>query len=381
MGKMMKKFLVWMIACLPAAALAQANQFTVEGSLGAYNAPAKIYLQYKSNDNYITDSATLVDGRFKFEGELAGDPVNAFMAFNSKGNGINNDDFKQVYLEKGIITVSGTDKLKNAVSGGTPSNIDNEKLNTEMAAVNRARESYWTKISTSTDQQKQSSEYQREMNKLDKGIRQQENEVYKKFITENPDSYVSLFALEGFANSADYKVIGSLYDQLSVGVKQTVRGRHFAARLPSIKATSIGGTGPDFTEADTSGKMVSLNSFRGKYVLIEFWASWCAPCRAESPNVLKVFNQYKGKNFTVIGVSLDGVTDRDKWLAAIQKDGLPWTQVSDLNGWNDRAAVLYLVGQSGIPQNFLLDPNGKIIAKGLRGSNLEDELEKVLGKM
>jgi hypothetical protein len=96
--------------------------------------------------------------------------------------------------------------------------------------------------------------------------------------------------------------------------------------------------------------------------------------------VVKAFNLYKGKNFIVIGISLDGQGDKNKWLTAIQKDNLPWTQVSDLKAWDDTAAILYLVGDSGIPQNFLLDPNGKIIAKNLHGDDLEDELAQILGK-
>ena len=249
-----------------------------------------------------------------------------------------------------------------------------------MTAVNSARERYSAKLNAASDQQGQSPEFQKEINKLKKDIQQQQNDADKKFITENPDSYISLFPLDGYAHSADYNDVVSLFNSLSARIKQTVRGRHFAGKLPLFKATAIGATAPDFTEADTSGKMVSLSSFRGKYVLIDFWASWCGPCRAENPNVVKAFNLYKGKNFTVIGISLDGQGDKNKWLTAIQKDNLPWTQVSDLKAWDDTAAVLYLVGDSGIPQNFLLDPNGKIIAKNLRGDDLEDELAQILGK-
>lgn len=131
---------------------------------------------------------------------------------------------------------------------------------------------------------------------------------------------------------------------------------------------------PDFTMADTSGKAVSLSSFKGKYVLVDFWASWCKPCRYENPNVVAAYNQFKDKNFTILGVSLD--ENRDAWLKAIQTDGLTWTHVSDLKGWENSAAALY--GVKSIPYNVLLDPNGNIIAEDVRGKKLFETLDRFL---
>ncbi|HTH31500.1 MAG TPA: TlpA disulfide reductase family protein [Lacibacter sp.] len=135
---------------------------------------------------------------------------------------------------------------------------------------------------------------------------------------------------------------------------------------------------PYFSQADTSGIAVKLSDFRGKYVLIDFWASWCGPCRAENPNLVKTFNTYKDKGFTVLGVSLDQPGKKDAWLGAIHKDQLTWTQVSDLKFWDNEAAVLY--GIKGIPANLLLDKDGKIIAKDLRGADLDNKLAEVFDK-
>jgi peroxiredoxin len=130
----------------------------------------------------------------------------------------------------------------------------------------------------------------------------------------------------------------------------------------------------DFTMPDVNGKPVSLSSFRGKYVLVDFWASWCGPCREENPNVVAAYNQFKNKNFTILGVSLD--QNKDAWVKAIQHDGLDWTQVSDLKYWNNEAAVKY--GVNSIPYNFLIDPDGNIVAESIRGSELFSTLSKVL---
>lgn len=139
-------------------------------------------------------------------------------------------------------------------------------------------------------------------------------------------------------------------------------------------AVKVGMEAPDFTLPDPNGKMISLKSLRGKYVLLDFWASWCGPCREENPNVVKAFQQFKGKNFTVLGVSLDKT--KDQWLAAIAKDGLTWNHVSDLKFWDSSVVPLY--GINAIPTNFLLDPQGKVIASDLRGDALTAKLREVL---
>ena len=136
----------------------------------------------------------------------------------------------------------------------------------------------------------------------------------------------------------------------------------------------VGKTVPELSLPDVNGKPVSVNSFKGKYLLIDFWASWCGPCRMENPNVVEAYNEFKGKNFTILGVSLD--KDRDSWKKAIAQDHLSWTHISDLKYWNSQAVETF--GFQGIPFNVLVDPSGKVIAQELRGKDLENKLKEVL---
>jgi peroxiredoxin len=174
----------------------------------------------------------------------------------------------------------------------------------------------------------------------------------------------------------DLKELDTLYDMLSPVYKDSRNGRHLAATLDGNQVTGVGKIAPDFSQPDTLGRMVKLSDFRGKYVLVDFWASWCGPCRAENPNVVKAYNEYKDKGFTVLGVSLDQPGKRDAWLSAIQHDGLACTQVSDLKFWNNAVVLLYNI--SAIPVNLLLDPQGKIVAKNLHGEALRSKLNEVL---
>lgn len=207
------------------------------------------------------------------------------------------------------------------------------------------------------------------------------DDTMKNFVRKHPDSQVSLVVIyqllqanpEKFGNSG-FGDIETLYLSIGDSLKNTGLGRNLAAQITQLKKTALGSTAPEFTQNDVNGNPIRLSDFRGKYVLVDFWASWCGPCRRENPNVVNTYKKFKEKNFEIVGISLDN--SKKTWLATIESDKLSWPQVSDLNGWKNEVAVLYDV--RSIPQNFLLDPEGKIIAKNLIGAALETKLSEIL---
>lgn len=181
------------------------------------------------------------------------------------------------------------------------------------------------------------------------------------------------------ANNTGNRMQGLTKEELQQIVNTTAEKNPGHKGLATIKEALegiVGKMAPEIVMPDPDGKEVRLSSFRGKYVLVDFWASWCNPCRAENPNVVKAYNRFKDKNFTILGVSLDRPGQRDKWVKAIMDDHLTWTQVSDLKFWESPVVQLYKF--DGIPYNVLIDPSGKIIAEALRGEALEKKLEEVL---
>jgi peroxiredoxin len=266
-------------------------------------------------------------------------------------------------------------QMKDLTEEEVSNNQDYKSLKKELVPIETKAAALKSEYDKATPEQKNSEAFADDINKRYSVIEKEQNAILTAFIKKNPNSYISLIALSQLSGE-DLKQneIEDLFSKLSNDVKNTNWGKSLATSLNKTKATAVGSVAPDFTQNDPNGKPVKLSSLRGKYVLIDFWASWCGPCRKENPNVVRAYQKYKNKNFEILGVSLDN--DKAAWLGAIEKDLLTWPQVSDLRGWKNAVAQLYSV--ESIPQNFLLDPKGVIIQKNLRGKQLEEILEKAL---
>ncbi|MCX2584436.1 TlpA disulfide reductase family protein [Pedobacter sp. MR22-3] len=359
---------------------AQANTYFINGKIGELNTPAKAYLNYKSAAGWQMDSTLIKQGKFSFSGTVPEDQQ-ATLFVNKSGDGVRSINTVSIilYLEPGNIDVNSPDSASNSLVSGGPLNTDNARLNTLMSTVNKKVNMMISDYRKATKERKATREFKDKMEKTRDSIISEQNSVNYSFIKDNPNSLVSLFALQNYAGSfPDVNQLETIFNSLSKKVQSSKPGKDYAAEIARMKTTQIGAIAPDFTQADTSGKAVSLHDFKGKYVLLDFWASWCGPCRAENPNVVAAYNKYKGSGFTVVGISLDQQGAKDKWLGAIHNDHLTWTQLSDLKSWKNQVALLYSI--QAIPQNFLIDPDGKIVAKDLRGQDLTNKLQEIFKK-
>lgn len=195
------------------------------------------------------------------------------------------------------------------------------------------------------------------------------------YFLEHPKDALGFYAFTRYAAFADdYAGIEQAFNRLPEWAKNTPDGMGIGTKISGAKSVRVGSLAPDFQQATSSGSALSLSDFRGRYVLLDFWASWCGPCRKQHPALIQVYERFRGKNFEIISVSLDA--EMDPWIKAIQKDRLIWPQLSDLKGQQNRVALAY--GVQAIPANFLIDPDGKIIGKNLEPGDLSAELQRVL---
>lgn len=359
----MKKLLT-LLTFLPAVLFAQTQKgFIVKGNVSGV-ADGKVQIVNMGEEHTVIASDSIKNGVFSLTGSVT-EPNLYFLVMS-------NEQPQYIYLENKPITVNGSKAdIKNIKIEGSQSHTDFVEFNRIFNPLIAELNGFAALIGKEENEKKKDELFK----KYDSVVKKVNVEV-GKFVESKKSSFVSAFLLSVSAQVlADPMVMEQRFNTLTEDVRNSEIGKSLASNIAYFKVGAVGTEALDFTQNDVDGKPVKLSSFKGKYVLLDFWASWCKPCRQENPNVVKVYNQFKSKNFTVLGVSLD--QSKDAWVKAIESDKLAWNHVSDLQQWNNAAAQMYHI--QSIPGNFLIDPAGKIVARDLRGEDLEKKLCELLG--
>ena len=341
--------------------------FEIEGKISGYDS-GMVRIKKQLSGEWITiDSANSENGEFKLAGDISS-PEMLYLFFGNDRN------YSTVFIGNSIINFTANiDSLKNPTVTGSKSNDEFTQYSKELKVFeNKSRDLY-----------KQYMEAEKEGNKeLVKEIETNYDKLYeeqinfvKNYISTHTNSFVTPYIItRQLVHSLNVNELDSILNTLDTKIDSSVYVIKLKERVDVLRKVEIGKQAIDFTLNDTLGNPISLSSFKGKFVLIDFWAAWCRPCRAENPNNVKLYEKYKDKGFEILGVSFDET--RDAWVKAIKDDGLTWSQVSDLKGWKCEAGDLY--GVRSIPHTVLLDKEGIIIAKNLRGEELNKKIAKLL---
>ncbi|SMC62368.1 TlpA disulfide reductase family protein [Pedobacter nyackensis] len=360
----------------------QSGLFQINGTFSNISNVEKVILEYSRAEGQIKDTLLVTNGQYAFSGKINEPQVITLKVeyFADKESKRRQErtakDFAYVYIDPSEITISSENEFRNITVEGSKWQHDYvELMNGQKFWADSAKRalavfrSYQSKGDT-VNMHRTDGDYIGAFEQMNK-------RVMLPYIKAKPQSPLALYALKTYAgvDVKNYQEIEQLFQSLSPEIRQMPSAQKYAAYLRKISTAASGAMAPDFTLLDTVGKKVKLSSFKGKYVFLDFWASWCGPCMAEMPSVVRAYNGYKNKNFTVVGISSDTPDNSEKWMKAIRTNNLFWTQLIQ-----DRGNVSKLYNVTSIPRNFLINPEGEIIANDLMGEKLEEKLKEIFRK-
>ncbi len=373
--RFMKKLLI-LFTVITTFAFAQKSNpskpftFKIEGNVRNFEG-SKIFLHHKWDEVNYTDSTKVSNGKFSFT--LKSSEPNMYWFTTNRD--INNPTNCIFFVDESTfkVTIIGDSIGFSKIEGGKTQAdyLDYRAVLNNIVLIQQKMQADFNVAMQNNDINAQNAiraEYQ--------NLNATYINSLKNFIKTHPKSAVSGFVIYNDFNNPNIPLadVEESLSYIDPSIRETKFIKLANKRLDSMRGTTVGYKANEFSQNNPDGKKINLSDFRGQYVLIDFWASWCRPCRMENPNVVSAYNKFKDKGFTVLGVSMD--SNREPWLNAIQQDNLTWTHVSDLKGWGNEVGKLY--GVTGIPQNYLIDKEGKIVAKDLRGQALDDKLAEIL---
>jgi peroxiredoxin len=355
-----KTALVIFVFCVSAFAQ-DTFYYSISGSVTKQSNVRKICVNYEIVGNIKEECFAVKANKFKFHSNIIQPTAATISTDNAK-------------IKPLKIFLGNTDFIFNITK--EISFVTKPKLQTEfenLVIVDNIRPNYFAlygELGEKSDVQGLAK-----LGELFESLKKSDINISYLYFKNNPKSLLSIYAFERFSFfQDDYTLLDKDFSELPDWIKMSVTGRYVSNKIEGAKAVAVGKNAPVFTQNSIDGKAVSLENFKGKYVLLDFWASWCVPCRKEHPNFLKIYEKYQAKNFEIVSVSID--EDKTAWVNASKADNINWTNLLDTKGQVNEVAVKY--GVQAVPANFLINPNGVIIAKNLSGETLEKTLSDLL---
>lgn len=349
------------------------NEFLISGTANGIENGKKVFVEIQDENGVIAkDTGVIENGKFELKGSTDNIDLGFIRIENEKIN-------LPIILEEGKIKINIVkDSLQKSTIEGTFNNDKFQKFNNESVAILEKVKKF-EKENNPKMQKALAAKDTVTVNKIKKEYKNFQNDMNdysKTFIKNNPDAFISVLLLENFLMREYIPAteIKSFYDKLDKKLVNTKSAQNIKKTLDLMLAVVVGKPAPKFSAKSPEGKLISLDESLGKVTIVDFWASWCAPCRKENPNVVALYNEYHSKGLNIIGVSLD--QDATKWKDAIAKDNLSWIHVSNLKYWDEPIGKQY--GISSIPATFILDAKGNIVAKDLRGDALRAKVKELL---